>query len=237
MKLFPRILMVAAVLLGLSFLVPHFEEDPPTLDVALTAVNLDASSQQLFLRTKEHDYEFALPPNQLNAAFAAGNCELGVHGVKFDQAGNATTSIEVACGGPKPCPEISADCYHRVLRSTLSDGERMQLRGQGFSPADHFGATAPMGQRNPGAPSLYMVWKAEHVAGQRHPSGSRNIDGTRDLRSFSDSTIYVTLDDPALFRRNRMLNEFLRPLAEFKFYVLQLIMLPILWLTGFWPGG
>jgi hypothetical protein len=237
-KLGPRFLIGAVALIGLSLLIPNFQElpDEPSY-VAVITVSLDASGKQLFIGTKENDYEFVLPPNSLGAAFATGECMLVFHGLRSDLAGNSTTSIEAVCGGTGPCTVVGADCYFRVLSSTLPEGARARLKDLGFSPANHYGATTPMGRLDPLEPPLYMVWQAEHVAGWQHPPVGRNIGDGRDLTSLSDSWIAIDVDDPTRFQRNHMINEILRPLAELKFVVIVPFVLLLQYFTGFKPGA
>jgi len=234
MKLFKSFLVGAVALVAISFLVPEYSVHPEESIEKLATFNLSASGTQLVLRTAQHDYEFVLPANQLNAVFAkaapdadgfllGGRAGAFIDPLVVDPTGATTSSLTVRFGG--------YDSRLSETKSILSAKERASLAALGFSPSNGNVCCEI-------DPPLYMAWTAE-LAGHQYLPGSRVADPGIDLGSMSNALLDVTADDPEALQRNRQINGLLRPFVALREGLQQGLFVVLLLVTGTnpFPGG
>lgn len=68
----------------LFLLVPEYPDSPERSVEKLVSINVSPRGDRLLVRSVEHDYEFALPPNRLNDAFAVPPKDEAMVGLRAD---------------------------------------------------------------------------------------------------------------------------------------------------------
>ncbi|MFD0325351.1 hypothetical protein [Lysobacter gummosus] len=234
MKLWKKIAIATAMVIGVSFLVPDFTEEFAQADENVVALKLNRSGDRLLLRTVRQDYEFALPANRLNdlqppllsaqreALLGLGNLSLGVLRV---EPAVVSGSLQIRIGGYDPSLQET--------KTVLSEDDRHALAELGFKPSNG----NMVGDIEP---SLYMAWRADLRGRKRPAAQAQNRDQVfagADLTSLAPSQVRVVeaIDEETL-ARNRRLNQIFRPLTMVREAVTVIVIVPFLLLTGFTPG-
>lgn len=208
-RLLKLALVLAIVIVGVSFLVPIYPDAPVETNEPVVALNVSNSGERLLLRTLAHDYDFLLPPNRLNELSSTrfnqlrslGGTRVHLDATRVQSTGMATTKISIMLGG-----------YDSNLietkRGILPDDLRADLAALGFMPSNgNFVGDFDV--------PLYMVWSTE-LSGRRYPANSREAYTGVDLTTPTVSETLVVSDDEPTLERNRRLNTILRPLTALR---------------------
>ncbi|MGA4256753.1 hypothetical protein ACQCRI_19610 [Ralstonia pseudosolanacearum] len=227
------LLAVACLLL----LVPEYPDFPERSVEKLVSINVSPRGDRLLVRSVEHDYEFALPPNRLNDAFAVPPKDeamvgwadrpdrgaVSLEGLRLKPSGEVAASVNAVFGG--------YDSRATTPRSILSERERAHLKALGFSPSNG-NSTGNI------EPPLYMEWRAD-IDGLQYPPNSRGDDWGPSLQDRLEFEITVVADNPDRLDHYQRMNARLKPLVDIKHGVQTVLLLVFLVVTGASPlhGG
>lgn len=205
-RLLTLALILMAMVIGVAFLVPTYPDAPMVAKETVVELRLSNSGEGLFLRTDLHDFDFALPANQLNVLSSPryerlnslGGVRTYLDTIRVQSTGTAATKVSIMLGG-----------YDSRLSETkkgiLPDDLRADLAELGFAPSNG----NVVGDFDP---PLYMIWSAE-VSGRQYPANSREAYTGLDLLALTQPEILVAAADAPTLERNRRLNTLLRPLT------------------------
>lgn len=205
-RLLKLALILMAIVIGVSFLAPAYPDASVDAKESLVAFKLSKSGERLLLRTSAHDFEFALPANQVNGLSSARYDRLSSFGgvrayldtIRVQSTGMATTRIDIMLGGYDARQSETG-------KGILPDDLRADLAELGFVPSNG----NVVGDFDP---PLYMIWSAD-VSGRQYPANSREAYIGMDLTAFMQPDLLVAADDAPALDRNRRLDTILRPLA------------------------
>lgn len=208
-RLLKLILILVAMTIVASFLVPTYPDIPVETKEPILALKVGNSGERLLLRTLAHDYDFALPPNRLNELSSArydrllslGGTRVGLDRIRVQSTGIVKTKISIVHGGYDPS-------LGETKKSILPDDLRADLAALGFVPSN---GNSVGDFETP----LYMVWDAE-LSGRQYPANSRETDTGIDLMTSTVSEALVISDDETAMEQNRRLNAMLRPLTALR---------------------
>ena len=208
-RLLKWVFILAAMIVAASFLVPVYPEVPEETREPIVALNVSHSGERLLLRTRTHDYDFALPPNRLNELSSArydrlpslGGTRVYLDRITVQSTGVAATRISIMLGGYD-------SSEGETKGSLLPDDLRSDLAELGFVPSNG----NSVGDFDT---PLYMIWNAE-LSGQQYPANSREAYEGMDLMASASSEALIASDDELALKRNRRLNAVLRPLTAIR---------------------